>query len=153
MSTSILESAPTSNYFLRSHFVRSIGRPLRSFVRSLARCLGSCALVSIHRMGLMGTLCVGSAEKRAGSIRGTGGPRVLSYTFGGGSCWTIGGIRSVHGEGVQGRGFTALSLSSPLFLLLCSDLLPSRRAELDVYTALHTGVDGIDNVPNTFSFP
>lgn len=42
MSTSILESAPTSNYFLRSHFVRSIGRPLdrsaaRSFVRSFVR--------------------------------------------------------------------------------------------------------------------
>ena len=39
MSTSILESAPTSNYFLRSHFVRSIGRPLRSFVRSFVRSL------------------------------------------------------------------------------------------------------------------
>lgn len=79
MSTSILESAPTSDYFLRSHSVRPIGWPaVRSFVRSFPSQLGSCALVSIPRMGLMGTLCVGSAEKRAGSIRGTGGPRVLS---------------------------------------------------------------------------
>lgn len=66
--------------------------PLRSLDRTAARSVdrsivrssagwGSCALVSIPRMGLMGTLCVGSAEKRAGSIRGTGGSRVLSYLW------------------------------------------------------------------------
>lgn len=59
---------------------RSVGRSIvRSFVRPLDR--GSCALVSIPRMGLMGSLCVGSAEKRAGSIRGTGGSWVLSYLW------------------------------------------------------------------------
>ncbi|KAG7200390.1 hypothetical protein KM043_017846 [Ampulex compressa] len=56
-------------------------------------------------MGLMGTLCVGSAEKRAGSIRGTGGPRVLSHLW-----WGVlpddRGIRSSLGEGAQGRGLT-----------------------------------------------
>lgn len=144
MSTSILESAPTSNYFLRSHFVRSIGRPLRSF----ARWLGSCALVSIHRMGLMGTLCVGSAEKRAGSIRGTGGPRVLSYLW-----WGVLLDDRRDPLGPRGGGTReGLHRSIPLLASLSPPLhgpptLSKSRWTCDVYTALHTGADGIDNDP------
>ena len=134
-------------------FARSVGRSVRSFVRSfvrsLARWLGSCALVSIHRMGLMGTLCVGSAEKRAGSIRGTGGPRVLSYLW-----WGVllddrrdplgprgGGTR----EGLHRSIPLLASLSPPLHGP--PTLSRSLRWTCDVYTALHTGADGIDNDP------
>lgn len=113
---------PLIIFYGPTSFARSVGRSfVRSFVcslfvRSLAR--GSCALVSILRMGLMGTLCVGSAEKRAGSIRGTGGPRVLSYLWWGVLLDDRRDSRA-HGEGAQGRGFTTLpslpsSLSPPL---------------------------------------
>lgn len=131
-------------------FARSVGRSVRSF----ARWLGSCALVSIHRMGLMGTLCVGSAEKRAGSIRGTGGPRVLSYLW-----WGVLLDDRRDPLGPRGGGTReGLHRSIPLLTSLSPPLhgpptLSKSRWTCDVYTALHTGADGIDNDPKRFPTP
>lgn len=121
MSTSILESTPTSVDFLRGP--TSPARPgLRSlacpFVRSLA-CSLARALVSILRMGLVGTLCVGSAEKRVRSIPGTGGSQVLSYLW-----WGVlpDGRRILSlatRKGLRRRGLGSSTLSSHLFLLSC----------------------------------
>ena len=109
-------------YFPWSHFDCRIGSPLaRSLARSLVCCAArSCALVSISRMGLIGILCVRSAEKHAQSSRvvqvGCGSCQTTWWGF----CWRDRIILLQFMVGVDEGGASLGTLSSRLFLLLSS---------------------------------
>lgn len=165
MSTSILESAPTSNYFLRSHFVRSIGRPLdrsaaRSFVRSFVRWMRlvrSRKYTSNGPYGHTVRLFSGEACRVHPRHRWVAGPLVSLV---GGPAGRPEGSSWPTGRRSKGGASLLYPLFDLLFLLLCSDLLSSRRAaglvtRICFASSLHTGVDGTDNdplFPNTFFY-